>query len=95
MKKLEANATIQYAMGEHKERLSYEDLEVDSPYNTYKYPGLPPGPICNPGLASVRAALNPENTGYYFYALNKNGLHQFFSSYNEFQRFINSANFGG
>ena len=92
---LQIDATIQYAMGEHKERLSYEDLEVDSPYNTYKYPGLPPGPICNPGLASVRAALNPENTGYYFYALNKNGLHQFFSSYNEFQRFINSANFGG
>jgi UPF0755 protein len=92
---LQIDATIQYAMGEHKESLTYEDLEVDSPYNTYKYPGLPPGPISNPGLASIRAALNPENTGYYFYALNKNGLHQFFSSYNEFQRFINSSNFGG
>ena len=92
---LQIDATIQYAMGEHKESLTYEDLEVDSPYNTYKYPGLPPGPISNPGLASIRAALNPESTGYYFYALNKNGLHQFFSSYNEFQRFINSSNFGG
>lgn len=92
---LQIDATIQYAMGEHKESLTYEDLEVDSPYNTYKFPGLPPGPIANPGLASIRAALNPENTGYYFYALNKNGLHQFFSSYNEFQRFINSSNFGG
>jgi UPF0755 protein len=92
---LQIDATIMYAMGEHKESLTYDDLEVDSPYNTYKYPGLPPGPIANPGLASIRAALNPENTGYYFYALNKNGLHQFFSSYNEFQRFVNSSNFGG
>ena len=92
---LQIDATIQYAMGEHKEHLTSSDLEVDSPYNTYLYPGLPPGPIANPGLASIRAALNPENTGYYFYALNKNGKHNFFSSYNEFQRFINSSDFGG
>ncbi len=92
---LQIDATIQYAMGEHKEHLTYEDLQVDSPYNTYLYPGLPPGPISNPGLASIRAALNPENTGYYFYALNKNGKHEFFTSYNAFQRFINSSDFGG
>ncbi len=92
---LQIDATIQYAMGEHKEHLTYEDLQVDSPYNTYLYPGLPPGPIANPGLASIRAALNPESTGYYFYALGKNGKHKFFSSYNEFQRFINSADYGG
>ena len=92
---LQIDATIQYAMGEHKEHLTYEDLQVDSPYNTYLYPGLPPGPISNPGLASIRAALSPESTGYYFYALNKNGKHEFFSSYNAFQRFINSSDFGG
>lgn len=92
---LQIDATIQYAMGEHKEHLTYDDLQVDSPYNTYLYPGLPPGPISNPGLASIRAALNPESTGYYFYALNKNGMHEFFSSYNAFQRFINSSDFGG
>lgn len=92
---LQIDATIQYAMGEHKEHLSNEDLQVDSPYNTYLYPGLPPGPIANPGLASIRAALSPENTGYYFYALNKNGKHEFFSSYSAFERFINSSNFGG
>ena len=92
---LQIDATIQYAMGEHKEHLTNEDLLVDSPYNTYLYPGLPPGPIANPGLASIRAALNPESTGYYFYALNKNGKHEFFSSYSAFERFINSSNFGG
>ena len=92
---LQIDATIQYAMGEHKESLTLADLEVDSPYNTYKYTGLPPGPIANPGLASIRAALNPESTGYYFYALHKNGNHKFFSSYNEFQRFINSSDYGG
>ena len=92
---LQIDATIQYAMGEHKEHLTYDDLQVDSPYNTYLYPGLPPGPISNPGLASIRAALSPENTGYYFYALNKNGKHEFFTSYNAFQRFINSSDFGG
>ena len=92
---LQIDATIQYAMGEHKEHLTNEDLRVDSPYNTYLYPGLPPGPIANPGLASIRAALNPESTGYYFYALNKNGKHEFFSSYSAFERFINSSNFGG
>ena len=92
---LQIDATIQYAMGEHKEHLTNEDLQVDSPYNTYLYPGLPPGPIANPGLASIRAALSPESTGYYFYALNKNGKHEFFSSYSAFERFINSSNFGG
>ena len=92
---LQIDATIQYAMGEHKEYLTSEDLEVDSPYNTYKYTGLPPGPIANPGLASIRAALSPESTGYYFYALDKSGKHKFFSSYNEFLRFINSSDFGG
>ena len=92
---LQIDATIQYAMGEHKEHLTNQDLQVDSPYNTYLYPGLPPGPIANPGLASIRAALAPESTGYYFYALNKNGMHEFFTSYNAFQRFINSSDFGG
>ncbi len=92
---LQIDATIQYAMGERKESLTYADLEIDSPYNTYKYPGLPPGPIANCGLASIRAALTPESTGYYFYALNKKGGHEFFSTYSAFQNFVNSSNFGG
>ena len=92
---LQIDATIQYALGERKESLTYRDLEIDSPYNTYKYTGLPPGPIANPGMASIRAALNPESTGYYFYALNKKGTHNFFSTQSAFDRFINSSEFGG
>lgn len=92
---LQIDATIQYALEERKESLSYADLEVDSPYNTYKYTGLPPGPIANPGLASIRAALKPESTGYYFYALNKHGSHNFFTNQSQFEYFVNSSEFGG
>ena len=92
---LQIDATILYALGERKESLTYKDLEIDSPYNTYKYTGLPPGPIANPGMASIRAALNPESTGYYFYALNKQGTHNFFATLSQFERFTNSSEFGG
>lgn len=64
---LDIDATVQYALGEHKEMLTYEDLEVDSPYNTYKVIGLPQGPICNPGVPAILAALQPESHDYYFY----------------------------
>ncbi len=92
---LQIDATIQYALEERKESLTNQDLEIDSPYNTYKYTGLPPGPIANPGLASIRAALEPESTGYYFYALNKNGSHNFFATMDQFNSFVNSSEFGG
>ena len=92
---LQIDATIQYALGEHKESLTNADLEIDSPYNTYKYTGLPPGPIANPGMASIRAALSPESTGYYFYALNTKGTHNFFATMSQFESFVNSSEFGG
>ena len=92
---LQIDATIQYALEERKESLTNADLQIDSPYNTYKYTGLPPGPIANPGLASIRAALEPESTGYYFYALNKSGSHNFFATQSQFEYFINSSEFGG
>ncbi len=92
---LEIDATVLYAIGESKTDITYEDLNVDSPYNTYNHEGLPPGAIANPGLASIRAALSPEETGYYFYALGKNGTHEFFSTYSQFSEFINSSEFGG
>jgi UPF0755 protein len=57
--KLEADPTVAYAMGGYRGRLLYEDLLVDSPYNTYTHYGLPPGPICSPGEASIEAALHP------------------------------------
>ncbi len=92
---LQIDATVQYALEERKDKLSYDDLEVDSPYNTYKYQGLPPGPIANPGLASIKAALNPESTSYYYYALKKDGTHKFFTNYSEFEAFVASSDFGG
>jgi len=65
--KLEADPTVAYAMGEYKGRLLYEDLKIDSPYNTYLYRGLPPGPICNPGEGSIVAALYPDSTSKFLY----------------------------
>lgn len=60
--RLEADPTVAYAMGGHRGRLLYEDLAIDSPYNTYRYGGLPPGPICSPGEAAIRAVLYPDST---------------------------------
>ncbi len=74
---LECDATVQYALGTTKSRLTYEDLAVDSPYNTYKHKGLPPGPICNPGLKSILATLEPAETPYLFYVARPDGYHFF------------------
>ena len=71
---LDIDATIQYALGFWKQDLTLEDLKIRSPYNTYLNPGLPPGPICNPGLASIQAAINPAKTDYLFYLADKNGV---------------------
>ncbi len=61
---LQADPTVQYALGKHVTRVFYKDLEVESPYNTYKHAGLPPGPIASPGRASIEAALYPANVPY-------------------------------
>ena len=87
---LQVDATIQYVLPEW-EIVSEEDYQtVNSPYNTYLNKGLPPGPIANPGLESIMAALNPESTNYYYYALGDDGVHHFFTSYSEHQAFLNS-----
>ncbi len=70
---LQCDASVQYALSERKKRLLYKDLEIDSPYNTYLYKGLPPGPICNPGAGSLRAALRPEKTDYLYYVARRDG----------------------
>ncbi|MBN1823798.1 MAG: endolytic transglycosylase MltG [Endomicrobiales bacterium] len=74
---LESCATVLYALGKHKKKLTYKDLDVDSPYNTYKKYGLPPGPICNPGLESIRAALYPENSKDMYFVVGSSGTHVF------------------
>ncbi|MEW6202812.1 MAG: endolytic transglycosylase MltG [bacterium] len=74
---LQCDATVQYALPERKERLLYEDLKIDSPYNTYLYKGLPPGPICNPGLDSLLAALHPAAVPFLYYVARPDGSHIF------------------
>lgn len=87
---LQVDASLLYALGEHKETLTDADKEIDSPYNLYKNKGLPPTPIANPGMSSIRAALYPDDTNYYFYALGDDKVHHFFRKYNDFVAFLNS-----
>jgi UPF0755 protein len=83
--KLQIDATVLYAIG-HKDKVLYSDLEVDSPYNTYKIDGLPPTPISATGKASLEAMLHPEDTTYLFYVLSdKNGKHAFATTASEFE----------
>jgi len=81
---LQIDATVIYSLGEHVEHVLYEHLEVDSPYNTYKYYGLPVGPISNPGLESIIAAITPEETDYLFYVLQDDSSHYFTDNYDDF-----------
>lgn len=74
--KLQVDATVQYALGKQKARLLYKDLEVNSPYNTYLYEGLPPGPISNPGNEALHAVLFPEKNHYLYYVTKKDGSHE-------------------
>lgn len=74
---LESCATVQYILKERKPVLSIADTKIDSPYNTYRYEGLPPGPIASPGKASIMAALEPAQTGYYYFVVGENGKHVF------------------
>lgn len=78
--KLQIDATVIYALGEHVDTVLDKHLEIDSPYNTYKNDGLPLGPISSPGLASISAAANPESTDYLFYVLIKGTDNHYFTN---------------
>jgi UPF0755 protein len=78
--RLQADPTVQYALGGAARRLYYTDLTADSPYNTYRHNGLPPGPICNPGTASIRAVLQPADTGFLYFVATGTGGHNFAES---------------
>jgi UPF0755 protein len=85
--RLEADPTVQYALGGHRERVLYRDLEVDSPYNTYRNLGLPPGPIASPGRAALEATLYPDSVPYlYFVATGSGGRHAFSKTLAEHER---------
>lgn len=84
--RLQCCATIHYALGEVWDRpLRYADLEIDSPYNTYKHYGLPPGPIGNPGREAIAAVLRPEDNDYLYYVYKGDGTHAFSKTYREHQ----------
>jgi UPF0755 protein len=87
---LNVDATIQYVLpaGEKVTTAHYDS--VDSPYNTYKHKGLPPGPIANPGMESIIAAMNPAKTSFYYYALGEDDLHHFFKTFSEHRAFLGS-----
>ena len=95
---LNIDATIIYALNGNLDPvtgesmpLTYDDLELDSPYNTYKYVGLTPGPICNPSQESLNAAVSPKDTNYFYYALDpETGAHRFFKTYKEHLAFLDS-----
>ena len=83
---LQIDATLAYINGGKVP--TEEDKSIDSPYNTYLYKGLPAGPISNPGLESIQAAMNPNSTSYYYYALGDDKVHHFFKTLREQQNFI-------
>ena len=85
---LQIDATLAYLNGGKVP--TEADKQIDSPYNTYKYKGLPPAPICNPGMEAIQAAMHPDSTGYFYYALGDDGVHHFNKTYNDHLNFINS-----
>ncbi len=80
---LQADPTIQYARGEHTDRVLFRDLAIESRYNTYKHPGLPPGPIASPGRASIEAALYPASVPYLYFVAGPDGHHEFRQTFRE------------
>ena len=93
---LQIDASQIYGLGDdYTGALTKEELDIDTPYNTHLHTGLPPTPIANPGINSIRAALEPANTRFFFYALGTDKLHHFFETYAEHTAFVNSGNYGG
>jgi UPF0755 protein len=75
--RLQADPTVQYAIPDGPRRLFYKDYAYDSPYNTYRHAGLPPGPIMSPGAASLEAAANPADVDYLYFVARGDGSHVF------------------
>ncbi len=94
---LQIDATVLYALGETKERVLFDDLEVDSPYNTYVTPGIPPTPISGAGRRSIQAAYTPEDHGFFYYVLDPvcDGTHRFGATLSEHNRNVADFRSGG
>lgn len=91
---IQSDTTIQYLLGEQKEIVTYEDLKIKSPYNTYINAGLPPGPIACPSLKAIKAVLNPEKTEYLYFVAEKDGHHRFSKTYAEHLKAIDDIEKG-
>jgi UPF0755 protein len=83
--RLGADPTIKYVLERPGKIVSYDDLKINSPYNTYRHYGLPPGPICNPGLSSVKAAMFPAKSDYLYFVARADGSHIFSKTLSEHQ----------
>ena len=83
---LQADPTVQYILPSHVDRVLYSHLEIASPYNTYRNPGLPPGPIASPGTASIEAALHPAQVPYLYFVARPDGRHEFRTTFAEHTR---------
>lgn len=92
---LQIDASLLYGLPGHEGAITQTDLQTDTPYNLYLHKGLPPTPIANPGLAAITAALEPAETGYYYYALGKDGKHHYFATMSEHTSFVSSDQYGG
>jgi peptidoglycan lytic transglycosylase G len=88
---LQADPTVQYAIGVHQNRVLYKHLEVESPYNTYKHKGLPPGPIASPGIPSILAALYPASVPYKYFVALPDGHHEFRVDFAQHERAVHEA----
>ena len=85
---IQSDTTIQYLLGSQKEIITFDDTKIQSPYNTYQNPGLPPGPIGSPGMSAIKAVLDPEKTEYLYFVAEKDGHHRFTKTYSEHLRAI-------
>ena len=85
---LQADPTVQYAVGGMRRALTRADLQTESPYNTYRYAGLPPGPIASPGLAAIEAVLDPAPVKYLYFVARDDRRHQFSSTVAEHNRAV-------
>jgi UPF0755 protein len=83
---LQIDATVLYAKGVWQSTVTLDDLKIESPYNTYLHTGLPPGPIANPGLKAIDAALKPADTGYFFYLSDSQGHNHYAKTNDEFNQ---------
>jgi UPF0755 protein len=91
--RLELCPTVEYILPNHKKKLTLDDLNIQSPYNTYIHSGLPPTPICNPSYESLKAAFFPAKTDYFFYVAKGDGSHYFSRTYSEHLKYKNNSSF--